>query len=91
MSCLLSEGDSLDHQNTGKFSTPDQDNDVSPSDCAELSKGGWWYRYCHTSNLNGLYYNGDYTASYDNGVVWYHWKGWWYSLKFTEMKIRPSQ
>jgi len=62
-------------------------------------KGGWWYRYFHTwwfnicgySNLNGHYYHtGNYTSTYNDGVEWYYWKGYrHYSLRFTEMKIRP--
>jgi len=55
-----------------------------------LYKGGWWYGYCHQSNLNGHYYHtGNYTSSYDDGVEWRHWKGSYYSLRFTEMKFRP--
>ena len=89
---LLCKGDSLSEDHLGyKFSTRDQDNDAwSSGSCAVLSKGGWWYNNCHNSNLNGHYYHtGSYTSTYDDGVVWYHWKGYWYSLRFTEMKIRP--
>ena len=72
-----------------KFSTRDQDNDAASSaSCAVLYKGGWWYGACHRSNLNGLYLNGTHT-SYADGVNWYHWKGHRYSLRFTEMKIKP--
>jgi len=87
--CLLCKGDSLTYHLGQKFSTRDQDNDVYPGvSCAVRDKGGWWYKYCHYSNLNGLYRVGNYTSSFD-GVVWFHWKGWYYSLRFTEMKIRP--
>lgn len=48
------------------------------------------FRRCHSANLNGVYYpNGHYSASTDDGVVWYPWKGWWYSLKTSAMKLRP--
>lgn len=45
---------------------------------------------CHSAHLNGHYYpTGHYSAVTDDGVVWYPWRGWWYSLKTTIMKLRP--
>uniref|UniRef100_A0A665TQF7 Fibrinogen-like protein 1 n=2 Tax=Echeneis naucrates TaxID=173247 RepID=A0A665TQF7_ECHNA len=74
-----------------KFSTYDQDNDNYKGNCAQEDKGGWWFNKCHTANLNGMYYpNGHYNAMTDDGVVWYTWKGWWYSLKTSIMKLRPA-
>ncbi|XP_032384451.1 fibrinogen-like protein 1 [Etheostoma spectabile] len=73
-----------------KFSTYDQDNDNYKGNCAQEDKGGWWFNKCHSAHLNGLYYpNGHYSALTDDGVVWYTWKGWWYSLKTSIMKLRP--
>lgn len=72
------------------FSTFDQDNDESYVNCAVEFKGAWWYKTCHLSNLNGHYYRGAH-ESYADGVEWYPWTGYYYSLKFTEMKIRFSQ
>ncbi|KAH0621920.1 hypothetical protein JD844_023668, partial [Phrynosoma platyrhinos] len=94
----LSGGSNFDNQwsaslNGMPFSTPDRDNDrFLTGSCAEESKCGWWFNRCHAANLNGLYYKkGQYTASSDNGVVWLTWRGLWYSLKYTAMKIRlPS-
>ncbi|XP_028391588.1 fibrinogen C domain-containing protein 1-B-like [Dendronephthya gigantea] len=81
-------GDPLTHHNQMKFTTKDSDNDVWGSNCATRFKGGWWYKRCHYSNLNGLYLGaGKNNAS---GINWYHWKRW-YSLKKTTMKIRPNQ
>jgi len=86
---LLSEGDSLTEIHLGhKFSTRDQDNDAMPTSCAQEYKGAWWYNRCHHSNLNGLYLAGE-NDQPAVGVNWYHWKGPYYSLRFTEMKIRP--
>eukprot|EP00058_Branchiostoma_floridae_P008182 XP_002593670.1 hypothetical protein BRAFLDRAFT_108084 [Branchiostoma floridae] len=71
------------------FSTRDRDNDATTGDCAEIYKGAWWYNDCHLVNLNGLYLGGSH-QSYADGVNWYPWKGHDYSLKTTEMKIRPN-
>ena len=73
-----------------KFSTKDRDNDMhlDPTyNCAVTYNGAWRYNRCHRSNLNGLYLGGPY-SSYANGVNWQQWKGYKFSLKFSEMKIR---
>lgn len=73
-----------------QFSTLDRDNDrFLMGSCAEENKSGWWFNRCHTANLNGQYYKkGTYTGLSDNGIVWSTWRGLWYSLKYTAMKIR---
>uniref|UniRef100_A0A665WYR1 Fibrinogen C domain containing 1 n=1 Tax=Echeneis naucrates TaxID=173247 RepID=A0A665WYR1_ECHNA len=83
-------GDSLMKHNGMKFTTKDRDNDHSENNCASFYHGAWWYRNCHTSNLNGQYLRGQHT-SYADGIEWSTWTGWQYSLKFSEMKIRPAR
>ncbi|XP_031610013.2 fibrinogen like 1B [Oreochromis aureus] len=74
-----------------QFSTRDQDNDrYLQGSCAQENKAGWWYNRCHAANLNGKFYRrGKYKAEYDDGIVWGTWKGLWYSLRHTTMKVRP--
>lgn len=83
-------GDSLSYHRGQPFTTKDQDNDSYRSrNCAVWFKGAWWYGPgCHYSNLNGVYHNGKH-SSHADGVNWYHWKGFNYSVKRAEMKIRP--
>jgi len=80
-------GDSLSYHRGFAFTTKDRDNDGNSGNCANHAKGAWWYNNCHWSNLNGLYLNGKIT---DQGMVWYHWKNSHFSLKRSEMKIRPN-
>ncbi len=85
-------GDSLSYHNEVMFSTNDRDNDKWLGNCAQWCAGAWWYNGCLQSNLNGHYRAG----SYDDpdkratGVNWQTWKGYYYSLKKTEIKFRPA-
>ncbi|XP_028411123.1 fibrinogen C domain-containing protein 1-A-like [Dendronephthya gigantea] len=83
-------GDSLSYHNGMAFTTKDSDNEVMGYNCAGRYKGAWWYRTCHESNLNGFYYYGHH-ALHADGVNWKAWKGYYYSLKSTSMKIRPRK
>lgn len=87
-----SAGDSLGTHNGQKFSTFDLDRDAHKYiNCAKETKGGWWYRDCHDSNLNGFWYK---TGAVRNvwipdGIIWQHWLGSTYSLMTTVLAIRP--
>ena len=85
---LGTAGDSLNYHQGMEFTTKDSDNDKYSGNCAILYKGAWWYNGCHSSNLNGIYHHGQH-SSYADGINWYTWKGHYYSLKSTSMKIRP--
>ncbi|XP_022790924.1 techylectin-5B-like [Stylophora pistillata] len=69
-----------------KFTTKDRDNDVDNSKNCAVYKGGWWYNYCHNANPNGLYQGGGHAQ----GITWESFRGQDYSLKHTEMKLRPA-
>ena len=85
---LGTAGDSFSGHRGYAFSTKDRDNDNDRGNCAVAYKGAWWYSDCHHSNLNGAYHHGKH-SSYADGVNWYAWKGYHYSAKRAEMKIRP--
>ena len=52
------------------FNTADRDNGDHPQvNCALLKSGGWRYRGCYQSCLNGLYYS-EPTAPKSGGITW---------------------
>ncbi|KAM6038217.1 tenascin-X-like, partial [Chlamydotis macqueenii] len=79
-------GDALSYHAGSPFSTRDRDPRGRSRPCAVSYAGAWWYRNCHYANLNGRY-----GASRDHqGVTWFPWKGFDFSIPFTEMKLRPQ-
>lgn len=82
-------GDSFSGTNGLPFTTKDQDNDSYDTNCAVKFKGAWWYSACHRSNLNGMYLRGAH-ESHADGVEWHGFRGHYYSLKDTMIKIRPT-
>ena len=85
--CFIS-GDALFYHNNLQFTTKDRDNDERNGNCAVVYHGAWWYRSCYNSNLNGKYLRGGRLNI--QGIVWFYWKGYYYSLKRVNMKIRPN-
>ena len=79
------------YANGMKFTTQDRDNDLNPNyNCADVYQGAWWHNICHYANLNGIYIGGQHTNTFANGVNWRQWRGYGYSLKFTEMKVKKN-
>ncbi|KAF7407722.1 hypothetical protein HZH66_002259 [Vespula vulgaris] len=86
-------GDSLNDpwygSNNSPFSTYNRDNDRSSLNCASMLKGGWWWKSCGRG-LNGLYLNDPQDLSARQGIVWFRWRGWDYTLKRATMMIKPK-
>ena len=80
-------GDSLAYHNGTKFITIDSDNWANS--CALRWHGAWWFNACFYSHLNGPYHH-NLIFNFGYGIIWYDWKGYAYSLKFTEMKTRRN-
>ncbi|KAL9875248.1 uncharacterized protein ACN427_013456 isoform 2-T11 [Glossina fuscipes fuscipes] len=85
-------GDSLNDpwygSNNSPFSTYNRDNDRSSLNCASMLKGGWWWKSCGRG-LNGLYLHDPQDLTARQGIVWFRWRGWDYTLKKAIMMIRP--
>ena len=78
--------DALFFHNNLRFSTHDRDNDLSSSgNCATNYKGGWWFRQCLRSNLNGPH-----DGSSDQFKVTWHDDSNFAYFPNEEMKIRPK-
>ena len=77
--------DAMAYQNGASFSTRDRDHDTSkPTNCAVVYGGAWWYKSCHSSNLNGRY-----TGSGANRLSWN--QGDYQHYRNVQMKIRPKR
>lgn len=51
-------------------------------------QGGWWWKSCGRG-LNGLYLHDPQDLTARQGIVWFRWRGWDYTLKKATMMIRP--
>nr|CAG4649162.1 EOG090X02LG [Scapholeberis mucronata]SVE93501.1 EOG090X02LG [Scapholeberis mucronata] len=66
-----------------KFSTRDNDQDLSNTNCADSYQGGWWYSHCQHVNING---------KYALGLTWYDsLENEWIALAKVEMKVRDKR
>ena len=79
-------GDGMSEHNNQPFSSKDRDNDLSSSDCANMLKGGWWYKACATVSLTGKY---DESSASSNKIKWETWTNN-AVLSRVEMKIRSK-
>nr|CAG4641528.1 EOG090X02LG [Eurycercus lamellatus] len=66
-----------------RFSTRDNDQDLSNTNCADSYQGGWWYSHCQHVNING---------KYALGLTWYDsLENEWIALARVEMKLRDKR
>ncbi|XP_019641722.1 PREDICTED: angiopoietin-related protein 1-like, partial [Branchiostoma belcheri] len=75
------------------FSARDVDRDASSGSCANSAyTGGWWYKSCTWSALNGPYLRrSDYTGHSGCGIAWYAFGGSYRCyLKKSKMMVRPA-
>uniref|UniRef100_A0A8C5X7R2 Angiopoietin like 4 n=1 Tax=Malurus cyaneus samueli TaxID=2593467 RepID=A0A8C5X7R2_9PASS len=75
------------------FSTRDRDHDLkADTNCAKHLSGGWWFSTCGHANLNGKYFRSIPRQRHERkqGIFWKTWKGRYYPLKSTVMKIQPA-
>ncbi|XP_052870738.1 fibrinogen-like protein A [Anopheles cruzii] len=80
-------GDSLSYFKNMKFSTYDRDNNVNQTrNCSAYLEGGWWYKTCFNSNLNGQYKN----IADKRSMNWYDFSKPNMGLSFSRMMIRPK-
>ena len=91
--------DSFSYTNGAAFSTSDNDNDSNDGNCAARFLGAWWYKHCHTSNLNGYNYNRsdlpETPEFYAKGIIWLNYgnvqdQDHYFSWPAVEMKIRRT-
>ncbi|XP_061402664.1 fibrinogen-like protein 1 [Musca vetustissima] len=80
-------GDAMAYHKGMKFSTLDHSNSGL---CPRNYGGGWWFNQCVDSNLNSVYRQGGESTEMQK-ILWATWKGFNYSMKFVEMKIRPRK
>lgn len=52
-------------------------------------QGGWWWKSCGRG-LNGLYLHDPQDLTARQGIVWFRWRGWDYTLKKATLMIRPK-
>ena len=81
-------GDSMLYHNGMKFSTKDQDNNMSSRNCAEYFQGAWWFNSCYMSHLNGRHPSA--TVAYETKML-ISWRSFLYingGWMLSEMKLK---
>ena len=75
-------GNYLAYHNQKYFSAIDNDNNLSQSNCANITRSGNWIGSCSTYvGLTSVYHFSPNLEQPWIGIIWYGWKGEYYSLK----------
>ncbi|XP_037105112.1 angiopoietin-related protein 3 [Syngnathus acus] len=85
--------DAMANSSGVRFSTKDQNNgNPQAPNCARYHTGGWWFTGCGENNLNGRYQweRAKGRSARRRALHWKPGKGSAYSLKMTELSIRPA-
>ena len=81
-------GDSMLYHNGMKFSTKDQDNDLSSRNSAEYFQGAWWFNKGYMSHLNGRHPSATAVYSIVNYITWYSFENKPGEWTVSEMKLK---
>ena len=74
-----------------KFTTSDNDNDLSPVGNCALSHGGaWWYNNCFTVKLTGRYCQQEDCRPSASGIIWNGIRTFTQSFKYARMSIKEG-
>lgn len=84
---FLCVGDLLDYFRGQRFFIYDRDLDLLSGNCVVGGKVGWWYKFCYSVFLMGVYYKKLNVFKWQ-GVMWFLWKGIYYLFKFVIMMLR---
>ncbi|XP_069114612.1 angiopoietin-related protein 6-like [Argopecten irradians] len=84
-------GDCLDTtgHNHMKFSTRDNDNDLTHNSCAKVFKSGYWYAGCSACNINGPMKN-DTGKNERYAIVWHTFRNHFTPLRKSMMMMSNS-
>ena len=81
-------GDSMSYHNGMKFSTKDQDNDEIAGNCAGYFEGGWWFRGCFWSHLNGRHPTETQVFDSMSYITWLSYQNVYGGWTISEMKLK---
>ncbi|KAG0439703.1 hypothetical protein HPB47_016557 [Ixodes persulcatus] len=84
--------DALSYHNDANFTTKNWKNVYDGDSCSGSLSGGWWFKRCNKSNLNGLHSTTN-PSIRALGITWHidgKNKSYYYTYHKVEMKIRDA-